>query len=69
MHKIYFVILALVGAAMIYLGIDGIPSVGPALHRFFTSAPTEVATWLLLLGVLVALTGVFGAWWDQTRFN
>ena len=69
MNKAYSIILVVVGATLIYLGIDGTSSLVAALRRFFTHSPTDGAIWLFLTGILVAAAGFFGVWWDRRRFD
>jgi hypothetical protein len=69
MNKFYSILLVTIGAALIFLGFDSIPSLAPVFGRFFSHSPSSAAIWLLLAGIVVTATGLFRAWRDRSRFD
>ena len=69
MNKLYSLILVTVGAALVFLGFDSVPTLVPVFGRFFTHPPSGAAIWMLLAGVVIAAFGLFGAWRDRSHFD
>ena len=47
------------GIILSILGINATESFGSDVSRFFTGAPTDKAVWLLIVGVLLGVAGLF----------
>jgi LPXTG-motif cell wall-anchored protein len=50
--------LLVVGAALIFYGIQASESIGSDFSRFFTGSPTDKTLWLLIGGLAVSAAGV-----------
>ncbi len=52
--------LLAVGIILFLLGISAPESLGSDMSRLATGAPTDKTVWLLIIGVSVAIIGLFG---------
>jgi len=48
------------GILLIAFGINASNSFGSDVSRFFTGSPTDKAIWMLVAGVVAAITGLLG---------
>lgn len=53
------VALLVVGIVLIVFGISALESFSSDVSRFFTGSPTNKAVWLLIGGLIAAITGLF----------
>lgn len=62
MNKIISLALLAGGAVFIVIGINATNSFSSDVSRFFTGSPTDKAVWMLIGGVVAALTGAAMLW-------
>ncbi|MDO8662473.1 MAG: DUF3185 family protein [Candidatus Omnitrophota bacterium] len=60
MNKGMSVGLLVAGVILLVFGLNAYHSASSDVQRFFTGAPTDKALWLIILGVVVSIVGVFG---------
>ena len=60
MNKGISVALLTVGVMLSIWGIKASDSFGSDVSRFFTGSPTNKAVWLLIVGVVLGIVGLFG---------
>ncbi len=60
MNKIVFIALLVGGIVLMIVGINAMNSFSSDVSRFFTGSPTDKAVWMLIGGVLAAVTGLAG---------
>ena len=60
MNKGMSVALLVLGVILLVFGLNAYHSTSSDVSRFFTGAPTDKATWLLIGGSVVAIVGLFG---------
>ena len=60
MNKIVSLALLLGGAVLIIFGVQATNSFSSDVSRFFTGSPTDKAVWMLIGGVVAAVTGLAG---------
>ena len=60
MNKGMSVALLAAGVILLVFGLNAYHSASSDVQRFFTGAPTDKALWLIILGVVVSIVGVFG---------
>ena len=60
MNKGISVALLAVGIMLSIWGINASDSFGSDVSRFFTGSPTNKAVWLLIVGVVLGIVGLFG---------
>lgn len=58
MNKIIPLALLVGGIVLSILGIQAMQSFSSDVSRFFTGSPTDKAVWMLLGGVVAAVTGL-----------
>ncbi len=56
--RIVGLVLLLVGAALIFYGIEAGDSLSSRFSRFFQGAPSDKSIWMLLVGVIAAAIGL-----------
>jgi hypothetical protein len=69
MSKFTSIVLVVGGAILAIAGIDHTASFAAALARFFTSWPTDVAIWMVIVGVAAIAFGLNGAWRARNRLE
>ena len=55
------IVSLIVGLMLIIWGVSASESFGSDISRFFTGAPTNRTVWLLIVGVVMAIAGMFGS--------
>lgn len=60
MNKGISVAFLAVGIMLCVWGIKASDSLGSDVSRFFTGSPTNKAVWLLIVGVVLGIVGLFG---------
>ena len=60
MNKIISLALLVGGIVLMVVGINATNSFSSDVSRFFTGSPTDKAVWMLLGGVVAAVTGLAG---------
>jgi len=60
MNKGISVALLAAGIMLSIWGIKASDSFGSDVSRFFTGSPTNKAVWLLIVGIVVGIVGLFG---------
>jgi hypothetical protein len=48
------------GVVLLVFGVNAMNSPGSDISRFFTGAPTDRATWMLVGGIAMAVAGLAG---------
>lgn len=69
MSKSMSLVFLLIGAVLIFMGIDASSSLASAVSHFFTHAPTDKAIWLLLAGAACIVLSLLGAWRVRTQMD
>jgi len=54
------VALLAIGIVLIIWGVSAMESFSSDLSRMFTGSPSDKAIWLLVLGIVAAIVGLFG---------
>jgi hypothetical protein len=60
MNKAISVVLLIVGIVLIVWGVSASESFSSAVSRFFTGSPTGKTIWLLIVGIVMGIVGLFG---------
>jgi len=60
MNKATSLALFVVGIVLIFFGLNATDSLTSDFSKLFTGAPTDKAIWLLLGGIVCAITGLVG---------
>ncbi|HEY1848347.1 MAG TPA: DUF3185 family protein [Opitutaceae bacterium] len=60
MNKILSIVLLVVGIVLIVYGINASNSAASGVSRAFTGTPTDKTVWLLVIGIVLGLVGLFG---------
>jgi divalent metal cation (Fe/Co/Zn/Cd) transporter len=60
MNKIVSLALLVGGIMLIIFGIQATNSFSSDVSRFFTGSPTDKAIWMLIVGIIAAVSGVAG---------
>jgi len=60
MNKIVSIALLVGGIMLIIFGIQATNSFNSDVSRFFTGSPTDKAIWMLIVGIIAAVSGVAG---------
>jgi drug/metabolite transporter (DMT)-like permease len=60
MNKILSIVLLVVGIVLIVYGINASNSAASGVYRAFTGTPTDKTVWLLVIGIVLGLVGLFG---------
>lgn len=60
MNKIVALAFMAVGVVLVILGCEAYVSTTGGIARAFTAAPSDTSVWLLIAGLLAAITGIFG---------
>jgi len=60
MNKIVSIALLVGGIMLIIFGIQATNSFNSDVSRFFTGSPTDKAIWMLIVGIIAAVSGVGG---------
>ena len=65
MNQIASIILIVVGAVLIFFGIQAMDSFASDVSRFFQGSPTDESVWMLIGGVVCLVLGLGGAFWTR----
>jgi hypothetical protein len=60
MNTIVSIALLVVGILLIILGVSASESFSSDVSRFFTGSPTNRTVWLLIVGIVLVSSGLFG---------
>jgi uncharacterized membrane protein YidH (DUF202 family) len=60
MNKNISVALLVVGIILLVFGFNAYHSASSNVSRFFTGAPTDKSLWLLVIGSVAGIVGIFG---------
>jgi hypothetical protein len=67
MNKIVALAFVVIGVILIIFGGDAYVSTVGGVSRALTGAPSDTAVWLLIAGLLAAITGIFGFTGDHSK--
>lgn len=58
MHRLFGLILLVLGTVLLVWGLDASHSVGSQISKVFSGAPTEKSIWLVIGGAAAGLVGL-----------
>jgi drug/metabolite transporter (DMT)-like permease len=59
MNRVIGIALLVLGVALVIFGVNESDSFSSDVSRFFTGNPTDKSMWLLIGGIVAAITGLF----------
>ena len=60
MNKPMAVVLLAVGVILVIWGLNASESFGSNVSKLFTGAPTDKTIWLIVAGIVIGASGLFG---------
>lgn len=67
MLRLFFLILVLAGAALLYQGLQAYHSFADSLHRFFAGSSSDRTVWMIVGGAALAACGLGGLLFGGAR--
>jgi len=59
MNRVLGLALLAAGVALIIFGVNASQSFSSDVSRFFTGSPTNKSIWMLVIGIITAIVGLF----------
>ena len=60
MNRAISLVLLIVGVILVIWGLNASDSFGSSVSKLFTGAPTDKTIWLIVVGIVIGASGLFG---------